>query len=36
MQEQIGSDVLDMRDEQDPEWLDNLAQAEWDRLGGWA
>jgi hypothetical protein len=36
MQEQIGSDILDMLEAQYPEWLNDLAQTEWDRLGGWA
>ena len=36
MQEQIGSDILDMLEAQYPEWLNDLAQTEWERLGGWA
>jgi hypothetical protein len=35
MQEQIGSDVLDMLEEQYPEWLNDVARTEWERLGGW-
>lgn len=36
MQEQIGGDVLDDLEEADPDWVDNLAQAVWQEVGGWA
>jgi hypothetical protein len=36
MQEQIGHDVLDCIEEQYPDWVNDLAQDVWDKVGGWA
>lgn len=36
MQEQIGQDVLDCIEEQQPDWVNDLAQDVWDKVGGWS
>jgi hypothetical protein len=35
MQEQIGQDALDCIEEQHPDWVNDLAQDVWDKVGGW-
>jgi hypothetical protein len=36
MQEQIGMDVLDLLEEQHPDWVNILAQDIWTEVGGWS
>lgn len=35
MQEQIGPEVLDCIEDACPDWVNNLAQSVWDKVGGW-
>jgi len=35
IQEQIGTEMFDYLDETQTDWLDDLAQATWDEVGGW-
>jgi hypothetical protein len=36
MQEQIGRDILDLIEEQYPDWVNDLAQEVWAEVGGWS
>jgi hypothetical protein len=36
MQEQIGQEMLDCIEEQHPDWVNDLAQDVWDKVGGWS
>ena len=31
----VGQDVMDCIEEQYPDWVNELAQSEWEKVGGW-
>jgi hypothetical protein len=35
MQEEIGTEVLDYLADEYPDWIDEVANATWDEVGGW-
>ena len=36
MQEQIDQDILDVIEEEYPDWVNDLAQEVWTEVGGWS